>query len=111
MKFLWAKRKNDEQHNYDCAFALNLMFEFQTLFTPKNCAKSKLLATSPYTGSSIFYGDVVIFAMRRLSHGKKMSDNKNSHFVWGIHKFLACTIFLGLKKKSKPRNIAQAKTS
>ena len=28
---------------------------------------------------------------------KKMSDNKNSHFVWGIHEFLACTIFLGLK--------------
>ena len=57
MKFLWAKRKNDEQHNYDCAFALNLMFEFQTLFTPKNCATSKLLATSPYTGSSVLYGD------------------------------------------------------
>ena len=26
-------------------FALNLVFEFQTFFTPKNCAKSKRLVT------------------------------------------------------------------
>ena len=54
-----------------CLLALNLMFEFQTFFIPKIFAKSKHLATSPCTGSSVLYGDVVIFAMRRLSRGKK----------------------------------------
>ena len=80
--------------NY-CAFALNLIFEFQTFFAPENCAQSKVLATSPYAGSSVLYGDVVIFTMRRLSHDEKRSDNRKS-FVWGIRDFFACAILLGL---------------
>ena len=59
-------------------FALNLVFEFQTFIATENCAKSKVLATSPYAGSSVLYGDVVIFTMRRLSHDEKRSDNRKS---------------------------------
>ena len=69
---------------------LNLKVALKAKFWPRH-----------HTGSSALYGDVVIFPMRRLSHGKKMSDIKNSHsFVWGIHEFLAFTIFLGLKFNS-----------
>ena len=63
------------QPNY-CAFALNLIFEFQTFFTPKNCAKSNFLTTSSYTGSSVLYGYVVIFTMKRLSPGEKSHNKK-----------------------------------
>ena len=52
-----------------CLFALNV--EFQTFLTPKNCAKSKILATSQYAGLSVLYCDMVIFSVRRLSHGEK----------------------------------------
>ena len=91
---------------YYCLFALNLIFEFQTFFTSKNGAKNKVLATSPCAGSSVLYGDVVIFATRRLSHGEKRSEVLKSHFVWEIHDFFACTFFLGFQfflQKSRRR--------
>ena len=40
------KRSSGEDHY--CAFALNLIVEFQTFFTPKYCAKNKYSATSLY---------------------------------------------------------------
>ena len=58
-----------------CLFTLNLICEFQTFFTPKNCAKNNFLATSPYIGSSVLYSDVGIFVTGRLSHGEKRSEN------------------------------------
>ena len=66
------------------------------MLLPKSCAKTNFLATSPYTGLAVLYVDVIIFAMRRLSHDERRSNNKK-YFVWGVHNFLGCTFFLGLK--------------
>ena len=52
------------------------MFEFQTFLTPKHWAKSNILATSPYTGSSVLYSDVVIFVTERFSRDEKKVGNK-----------------------------------
>ena len=85
---LAAARPNKSRMHIYCVFALNLIFEFQTFFTPKNCAKSKNLATPPYTGSLVLYGDVVDFATRRLSHGrKKTPDNKKGLLYEEFTKF------------------------
>ena len=46
------------------------------IFYAGKCAKNNILATSTYADSTVLYGDVVIFVKRRLSRGKKMSDNK-----------------------------------
>ena len=86
-------------------FALNLIFEFQTFLTPKKCANSNCFATSPYTGLSVLYGDVVIFAMRRLSCGekgpaiKKSFSMGNSRF-FGLHDFSKLEIQFFLRKNS-----------
>ena len=45
------------------------------IFYAGKCAKNNILATSTYADSTVLYGDVVIFVKRRLSRGKKMSDN------------------------------------
>ena len=93
---------------YYCLFALNLIFEFQTFFTSKHCAKNIFLAAAPYAGSSVFfYGEVVIFAMKRLSHDSKRSEvlkksscMRNSQF-FGLHDF--STAGLPVSYKLRPR--------
>ena len=85
-----------------CIIPFKRLRHFYTQFF----AKTKTLAMSPHTGLTVLYGDMVIFAMSRLSVGKQVSEFLKSSFcignslIFGLHNSPRLKIYFFSKKTS-----------